>query len=439
MMPFEYVHTTGNVVEDNQLKLIDNYVNNYLFSLIQGLRQQNFGFDTLHRVTKEIKLYKEKLGKKRKFFIDSGGYSIIVGDVSPRDIGKFIECYNMFLERDAPEFCDYIFSLDIPIFLKYPDYNTMSYIYEMNSRSINESLKVLEKNKELYNKFVYVWQFKLPNQYTVWKQIYDEQLVNNVNIKHFGIGGLVGLRGITGIKFSPFTAMAYKCLKLIYDKNLNDTSIIHILGVYGLHDRVELSFLHKLFNEYYLKDRNCKTQITYDTVNYSLSGLYKLRELMIYIPENGDYICDYAHNLADKLYTIIDNGDILDIMKSEFQKIKMGEQVDDPRMTSMLNVIAQTMIDRIINDELDNNHILELFVECDNFNKFKNKFLPILKKLENKYPLIFGNRTEKNLMNFQYISAFHSWWQNGRDNDKLEKLVEKFVSLISFPVDLMEK
>jgi len=25
----------------------------------------------------------------------------------------------MFLERDAPDNCDYIFSLDIPIFLKY--------------------------------------------------------------------------------------------------------------------------------------------------------------------------------------------------------------------------------------------------------------------------------------------------------------------------------
>jgi hypothetical protein len=438
-MPFEYVHTTGEVIENNQLKLIDNYVNNYLFSLIQGLRQQNFGFDTLHRVTKEIIDYRNVLGQNRKFFIDSGGYSIIVGDVSPRDISKFIECYNMFLEKDAPEYCDYIFSLDIPIFLKYPDFNSMSYIYEMNSKSIWNSKRVLDKNLDLYNKFIFVWQFKLPNQYAVWKRIYEEQMAQESNLRHFGIGGLVGLRGITGIKFSPFTAMAYKCLKLIYDKNLSETSIIHILGVYGLHDRVELSFLHKLFNDYYLKDSNCKAQVTYDTVNYSLSGLYKLRELMIYIPENGDYICDYAHNLADKLHTIIDNGDILDIMKSEFQKIKMGEQVDDPRMASTLNVVAQTMIDRIIDEELEKNHVLELFIESENFNKFKNKFLPILKKLEKKYPLIFGNRTEKNLMNFQYISAFHTWWQNGQDSEKLEQLVEKFVSLIRFPVDLMEK
>ncbi len=85
-MSSQYVHTTGDVIEPNQLKLIDKYVNNYLFSLIAGLRQGSFGFDTLHRITQEIIEYKKVLGNDRKFFIDSGGYSIIAGDVSPRDI-----------------------------------------------------------------------------------------------------------------------------------------------------------------------------------------------------------------------------------------------------------------------------------------------------------------------------------------------------------------
>ena len=251
---YRYVHTTGEVVEPNQLKLIDKYVNNYLFSLIGGMRQNQFGYNTLHTITEEIKKYRQVLDNGRKFFVDSGGYSIIAGQVSPRDVSKFIECYDMFLERDAPDNCDYIFSLDIPIFLKYPQQNNIKTIYEANSRSISSSLKVLEKNPKLFDKFVFVWQFKLLKQYNIWKRIYNENNIESSPIKHFGIGGLVSLRGITGIKFSPFISMAYKCLKIIHDKNINDTSILHILGVYHLHDRVIMSFLHKLFNRYYLKN-----------------------------------------------------------------------------------------------------------------------------------------------------------------------------------------
>jgi len=289
----QYVHTTGDIIETNQLKLMSKYVNNYLFSLIAGLRQGSFGFDTLHRITQDIIEYKKMLGNNRKFFIDSGGYSIITGDVSPRDISKFIECYNLFLDRDAPDNCDHIFSLDIPIFLKYKEFNTSKYIYEMNLKSIQESKKILLKNKKLFDKFIWVWQFKLHKQNAIWKKIYDDELRQESELKHFAIGGLVSLRGITGIKFSPFIGPAFRCLKLICDKNLNKESILHILGVYHLHDRVALSFLHKLFNQYYLKDKKCSIQVTYDTVNYALSGLYKLREQIIFVPEGDDYICDF--------------------------------------------------------------------------------------------------------------------------------------------------
>jgi len=54
-----YCHTTGDILSIKQLKLMDNYVNNYLFSLIAGLRQESFGFNTLHRVTQDIIEYKK--------------------------------------------------------------------------------------------------------------------------------------------------------------------------------------------------------------------------------------------------------------------------------------------------------------------------------------------------------------------------------------------
>lgn len=437
---FEYCHTTGDIIEPDQLKLIDRYVNNYLFSLIKGMRQGNFGYNTLHAVTEEIKQYRQVLDGCRKFFVDSGGYSIIAGDVSPRDVSKFTECYCYFLERDAETNCDYIFSLDIPIFLKYPEQNNVKTIYEANARSISSSLKILNKNPILFDKYLFVWQFKLLKQYNIWKRIYNENLAGNNNIKHFAIGGLVSLRGITGIKFSPFIAMAYKCLGIIHDKNLNDTSILHILGVYHLHDRVIMSFLHKLFNSrYYLKDRNCKIQITYDTVNYTLSGLYKLKEQIMFIPEeDGSYTCGYAHNLIDKMHLVIDDEEVLETICRDLNLVVAGKNVEETRMASLLNVLTQTTIDKIIDDEIDKNNIVDLFLETTNFNSFKNKISPILRSLEKKYPLIFGNRTKKNLINFQYTMVFHQWWLNGQNEVELEKLIERFIHLIDFPSDLNE-
>ena len=433
---FQYVHTTGDIIGDAQKKLIDEYVHNYLFSLIAGLRQQNFGFNTLHRITQDIIKYNQVLGEDRKFFIDSGGYSIIAGDVKARDVTKFIECYNLFLERDAPNHCDYIFSLDIPIFLKEPKYNTKKYIAEMNKKSIEGSLNVIKKDPCLYDKFIFVWQHKMLNQYHVWKELYETNFGDNKDFKHFGVGGMVGLRGITNIQFSPFISMAYKCLDIIERKDISDTSIIHMLGIYGLHDRVIMAFLQRLFNEYYLKNSMCRTKITYDTVNYSLSGLYKLRELTVVIPENGGYVWGHAHDLIDKMHLIIDNPDALNRITRCLLNIRNGELVEDTEMACLLNVITQVSIDKIIDKVIVEEKFVEIFLQNPNFNSFKNNILPVFKKLEIQYPLIFGNRTKKNLINFQYCAAFNEWWVTGRDQNKLETMIEKFIKLINFPADL---
>ena len=195
--------------------------------------------------------------------------------------------------------------------------------------------------------------------------------------------------------------------------------------------------MHKLFNQHYLKNRNCKIQITYDTVNYALSGLYKLKEQIVFIPkENGTYTTGFAHDLIDKMHLLIDNSEVLETVCRDLQCVKDGKNVEETRMASLLNVITQSTIDKIINTEIDQNNIVELFITSNNFNKFKNQITPILFNLERKHPLIFGNRTKKNLINFQYCFVFNQWWNNGRNEKELETLVEKFISLISFPFDL---
>ena len=88
----------------------------------------------------------------------------------------------------------------------------------------------------------------------------------------------------------------------------------------------------------------------------------------------------------------------------------------------------------VITDTLDKYNIVDMFIDCKNFNKFKNKILPILMNLEKKYPLVFGNRTVKNLLNWQYIYAFHDAYMT-QSEEKIEKLIDRFIDLIDFPFD----
>jgi len=131
---------------------------------------------------------------------------------------------------------------------------------------------------------------------------------------------------------------------------------------------------------------------------------------------------------------IIDDPEVLKIIQHDLRKIVAGEQVEDTRISSLLNVITQATIDKIINDTLNKNNIVDLFIESKNFNKFKNKILPVLMNLEKKYPLVFGNRTVKNLLNWQYCYAFHDAYIT-QSEEKIEKLIDRFVDLINFPFD----
>ena len=116
-----YVHTTSDLILRGPAKnVIRPYLNHYLYSLINGLSSENFGFNTVDRIAIQVKRFYNDLYKNEKLWVDSAGYSIIVGDIAPTQINVFIEAYSYYLEKYAPIDCDYMFSLDIPIFLKHP-------------------------------------------------------------------------------------------------------------------------------------------------------------------------------------------------------------------------------------------------------------------------------------------------------------------------------
>jgi hypothetical protein len=431
----DYVHTTSDVITRGPAKnVIRPYVDKYLYSLINGLSSENFGFNTVDRVTLEVKRFYDNLYENEKLYVDSAGYSIIVGDIPPNNINVFLECYHYFLEKYAPLYCDYMFSLDIPIFLKYPEVNTYSNLFKRNYRSAQLSKHILDQNPDLYNKFIYVYQFKIWEQYDIWNKIYREFWENENRLKHFAIGGLVGLRGITGIKFSPYIGMLYKLMNIVYEKDIGEKSILHILGVYGMHDRFHLAFLNRLFNDIYLKEKETSVQVSYDTINYFVSGLFKIRELDSIIPlGDGKYINDLNTNLLEHIDKIVKFDDALQEIKRDIINLQNGSSLNDTILYSFMNIIRQLIADQIMREVIEKHDLVNQFLQHSNFNSFKNNLKPLFKSLEIKYPFVFRNYTDKIMNNFQWICSFHDWWMNGRDKDKLEKGVELFIQRINFP------
>ena len=435
---YNYVHTLGAIPSDLETTLLNQYVDNYLFSLIMGLRQGEFGHNTVIRAAKYIKELRNTLGLNKRLMIDSGGYSIIVGDVPFKHIKKCIECYNYYLETYCPNDCDFMLSLDIPIFLNEPNNNTANNIYTWNRESIRISKEILEKNENLYNKFIFVWHFKIIKQFNIWRNIYDEFFRDDNKLKNYAIGGLVSLRGITNINFSPFIIPAFKILKMILERNGRERSLLHILGVYHKYDRFALMFMDKLFNDVYLKNENPEIELTFDTVNYTISGLYKIREMptIILDEETNEVVQKNAHELENEIDHLIENEEVRMIIKNELCKIKTKENMNNPKLVSLLMVVYNQLADKLMMKMIQEENLLELFRETKNPNNFVNQFNGIFTHWEKKYPFVFRGMRNNLCENFRWLKSADQLWEIGVDEKKWDSAVIKFAQRINFPFDL---
>ena len=436
---FKYVNTLTKLnFSSHEVNLLMQYVDHYLISLIDGLRQTSFGLDTLIRTANSI----ETLHKKfpgQSWMIDSGGYSVIVGDVSPRDMTKFLECYHYYLKTYAETNCDYILSLDIPILLKYPEHNNVGFIKKMNLESGYRSKKILDANEKLYDKFIFVWQFKTQKQYKIWNEVYNEVYTDNNKIQHFAVGGQVGLRGVTGINFSPFIGSCYQIMDILYRKNYDCESVIHLLGIYGMHDRFLMGIFDRLFNHYFTVDeRQGSVKIAFDTVNHMISGLFKVRELKSIIIEENNIIYDYNHLMIDKFPLLIENEDTCKNVQADLKNILDNQRISNTSILATMEVVKNQIFNQIMDAAITNYNIVELFLESKNFNQFKNNFTPIYLQLEKDFPFIFGNKLSKMLINFQLVYSFHEWWKQGRDLNKFQTMMEKYIRMIGYPFDLAD-
>jgi len=425
-MSYNYVHTTGSIIERGfDKQLLRPFVEKYLYSIFNLFSSgDNFGFNSIDKNGYKIKKFYNGLYDNESLFIDSGGYSIITGDIPYRQITKFIECYTYFIEEYSKYF-DYIISLDIPIFLNESKYNTKDNIKQLNYQANIETKKILEQNKKLYEKFIYVWHFKIKKQQDIFNDLYNDIWKDSL-LKHHAIGGLVSLRGITNIKFSPFIAQAFKICKLIENQKTTGTSILHILGVYHRYDRFVMLFLDKLFNTIYHKDKTKNINITFDTINYTITALYKIRELPIF---------QFIKN-EETLHKFIPNKIVFDLINQNITNLKNGNQINDPKLYSLLHVIYEHIIDSTMNIVINKYNLLDLFLNS-NSNIFRTKLKLLLHDWKKIYPAVFNDPTCTGILNsFSYISSFHNAYIDDADITRLNKGVTLFAKDIKFPADL---
>jgi hypothetical protein len=437
-MNFVNVVSSRNL-NDQYEKMAVNVTKNTLISLISGFHQNEFGLNTLQKVKKQIQNYKQTYidTTNSKLYVDSGGYSYIVGDIHPRDTYKLIECYHDYLNTEIDNF-DRIFSLDIPISLKYNNVNTVKHIYDFNYKSLSLSKRCLLEHPALINKFYLIWQFKLSKQYLIWSKIIDELGLNNI-ISNRAIGGMVGLKKITNIKFSPFIGISYKLLSdYITAKRFDIPLRIHLLGVYVNHDRLMITILEQLFNSY-LKEYNTYCHFTYDSINPMRTAQLKVKKLDIFVFENNNINTYILHkDLPDSVLKFIYHYNSYDDAKLEINNIINGIKLNNIQAFVPAVIFSTIQLDKFFEYIVKKYEIINMFSQTTNLFTIKNQFDSIVNTIKFTQPNIF---TQKFITcmneNFKYIYTFHSWFKNKfNDKDELERLVYKTIENINFPFNL---
>jgi len=402
-----------------------------LFSLIQGFRQDNFGFDTLQNLAVAIRQFKREF--LWQLFIDSGGYSIIRGDIDPKDIPMVIGCYAKYIESENMHF-DQIFSLDIPLIAKpeFAAFNTQRNILECNRQSLMASKPLLE-DPQIRSKFSFVWHFKTPEHYQIWSHLYDE-LDLSKRIMRRSIGGMVGLSSTANIRFAPFIAMAYRCLlDHLAGPYASEPFYLHLLGIKSLSDRFAMALMDRLFKEYLNPP---EAFLTYDSISETRAMHLKNKNSKVYNFENGvlnrfTTLFDIPDDLINHIYS---HSPLTEWVKPEIERLRAGQRMKHLNILSPLGAYSAIQLNRYLEHAIDHYEMANILLKRSSIIQVKHDLKPILNELYHEQPEIFTKSfVDDFIINVGWIFRFSQWYQTSRDRSTLEPLIEDFIHTINFP------
>ena len=352
-----------------------------LFSIIEGMRQKHFNTHTLNNTLCTIKDYAENYARPchGEIFVDSGGYSIIQGTVRPSAVPRFIECYNAMLRLEAGAF-DKIFSLDIPWSNKFPEMNTKQKIMEFNDYALSTARAILLAQPEARERFSFVWHFKMPAQYAIWDHLYEKYGLNQI-VRHRAIGGMVALRGLTGIRFSPFIGMAYRCLLDYLDAGRFDQDFtLHLLGMYLPYDRFEMAILDGLFGRYLEGEADALT--TYDSINPLQTTRKGTKVELFEFTGSGlsvyPNLIDAPAGILEHVY--VDPG-LLSFVQEEIARRRAGQRLKNADSFGPLNIYSHRQVNRFFEHVVAAHGLAEIFFQEWSLTRINGHFASVLGRL----------------------------------------------------------
>jgi hypothetical protein len=434
-----YVHVAskpkaGHIDYDHAI-MAENKV--ALYSIIEGMRQDNFNTHTLNAALQSIKDYTKRYVRPvgGKIFIDSGGYSVIQGAVHPNAVPRFVQCYNAML-RLTPGAFDKIFSPDIPWSKTFPEMNTRQKIMELNDYALSTARNILLTDPVAMERFSFVWHFKMTTQYEIWKTLYEKYDFNSI-IRHRAIGGMVALRGITGIRFSPFIGMAYRCLLDYMDAGRFEQDFtLHFLGMYLPYDRLEMAILDVLFDRYLEGEAQAVT--TYDSIN-PLQSTRVGKDIPLF-EFTGDGLRVYK-NLIDApaatLNQVYRDPDLIGFVQKEIERRRANMRLENADSFGPLNIHSHREVNRFFEYLVATHGLAEIFFQEWSLTKINMHYASVLDALEKTNPELFNTHLRDSIMrNVAITYEFHRWFVEDRSPASLDELVHANIRMIKFPGEL---
>ena len=431
-MEYLYVTTDSDIRRKNKelTRSIGRITDSFLYSLIEGIRKNDFGCRTITETARNIKKCKSEYFKEGHSFVDSGGYSILTGVVEPNKIPAVIDCYCYYAEQEIDHY-SYLFSLDIPYSNKYPALNKKNVIFDLNKKALQKLCRIVEGYPSLRDKLYFVWQFKVMEQYDVWCRLYEELRLSKY-VNNYAVGGMVGLHEKAKVKFSPFTAISYRCLlDYIKAEHFKNDFRLHFLGMYIPYDRFHIAFLEKLFAHYL--EGIAGVVMSYDSINYAHAArMNSVKPFFHY--EDGklnifDKVTDVPAEIIDYIYYDYD------IIYTEIERYKCIE-------TNLLNassfvplrIYSNMCLDRFFEYIVDYYELIDLVVTAKSQTTFMGQIHIINKDIKQRWPDVFTRETCRSITeNMDITFRYHRWFIDSLDCNSLDYLIRLFIDRINYP------
>lgn len=427
-----YIYVVDSAADNELGKVISKISPECLYSLIGGLRQKQFGIDTLFKEVSKINKFRSRIviPGNGKQYVDSGGYSIIQGQVSPDSVRRFIKCYNTYLENEIENY-ERVFSLDIPFSKKFDAINTIDAIYAFNRESLSDLRELMIKYPQLRDKMYFIWHFKMNSQYEIWKRLYKELDLDSF-VKNRAIGGMVGMREVTKKSFSPFTPMAYKCLFDFVNNNTNEKEFrLHFLGMHINYDRFQIALLEKLFQEYL--DGSAAVNMTYDSISYAQTSRMG-NNGPIYFNSNGEQlrfesVVDIPEEVLREVY-----GEITPQIHDEIDLRSRKLRLVNCNSFAPLFINSNICEDKIFESVIEQYGIAKLIIGKKSPSSIIGHIKSIFEEMAKKYDNMFTGEFFKSITeNIEATVVFDQWFRNSRNVKELDEHIKNFNSWHGFP------